>query len=119
MIIHNNLHTENTERLKDVHADFSSMTDLIVVYSNEQSLILFFHQAKEYLANPEAFAVAAAPDAEEAAAPAQEAAKEKAEEEEEESEGDMVSMVNKNIYSNTDWLWYRASVCLIRRYSLT
>jgi large subunit ribosomal protein LP0 len=51
----------------------------------------FFHQAKEYLANPDAF-VAAAPVAA-AAAPAQEeAAKEKVEEAAEESDDDMVSV---------------------------
>jgi large subunit ribosomal protein LP0 len=53
--------------------------------------MLSFDQAKEYLANPEAFAVAAAPVAE--AAPVEEAAPEKkAEEDDEESEGDMVSV---------------------------
>jgi 60s Acidic ribosomal protein len=59
------------------------------------------HQAKEYLANPEAFAVAAAPVAE-AAAPAEEAAAEKKEEEAEESDGDMVSIPCKSIRSVAD-----------------
>lgn len=52
-------------------------------------MTISFLQAKEYLANPEAFA-AAAPAAAAEAAPAAEAAKEEEKEEEEESDGDMV-----------------------------
>lgn len=48
-------------------------------------------QAKEYLENPEAFAVAAAPAAAEAAPAAAEAAAEEKAEEKEESDDDMVS----------------------------
>jgi hypothetical protein len=73
-------------------------------------------QAKEYLANPEAFAVAAAPvaaaaDADAAAAPAAE------EEEKEDSDDDMVSFSDPTFYPlNTDFSFpYRASVSSIDR----
>lgn len=65
-------------------------------------------QVKEYIANPEAFAVAAAPAAAEAAAEAAPAAEEKKEEEEEEDD-DMVSGVEILAFSPAKYS-HRASV---------
>ena len=53
--------------------------------------MLFLYQAKEYLANPEAFAVATAPVVDEAPAAAQETPA-AADEPEDSDEGDMVSI---------------------------
>ena len=64
--------------------------------------MLYLRQAKEYLANPEAFAVAAAPVAEEAPAAQEAPAAAAAAEEAEDSDGDMVSIRQKSIRSGTD-----------------
>jgi ribosomal protein L12E/L44/L45/RPP1/RPP2 len=59
----------------------------VKVFGNDTNDLM---QAKEYLENPEAFAVAAAPAAAEAAPAAAEAAAEEKAEEKEESDDDMV-----------------------------
>lgn len=79
---------------------------------SKRDVLTRFAQVKEYLANPDAFAVAAPVAA--AAAPAAEAPKAAAEEEKEESEEDMVSISFERNLLNLKFLGDRASVCLIR-----
>ena len=70
-------------------------------------------QIKEYLANPEAFAVAAAPAAAEGGAAAEEAAPEAEKEEEEDEDEDMVRTLLYSYTANADFP--RASVCSTKR----
>ena len=90
----NKNHTENAERPKDVccfHFNQILMVSLLQRHNTYLILIIPSLQAKAYLENPEAFAVAAAPTADATpAAGGAPAAEEKAEEAEE-SDDDMVS----------------------------
>ena len=101
--------------LSSPHADYHN-----IVRTISSECLRIVAQIKEYLANPEAFAVAA-PAAAEEAAPAAAAVEEEKKEEEEDEDEDMVRSLNSRLSHGRSRLFaglrsLRLSVCILMSY---